>query len=60
MDGVNKAVEMLMAVSISNPKGRIKDYPHQLSGGMHQRAKIVIALCCTTPPCSSQTSPPQL
>ncbi len=40
------AIEMLDLVGIPSPRERLKDYPHQFSGGMRQRAMIAMALAC--------------
>lgn len=42
----NQAIEMLSRVGIPQPENRIDAYPHQLSGGMRQRAMIAMALIC--------------
>ncbi len=45
-EAINKAIEMLKSVGIPSPEKRVKEYPHELSGGMKQRAMIAMALSC--------------
>ncbi|MGY1717229.1 ABC transporter ATP-binding protein [Geodermatophilus nigrescens] len=46
-DAVAEATRLLDRVGIPDPSRRLKEYPHQLSGGMRQRALIAMALACS-------------
>ena len=45
-EATEKSIELLSAVGIPNPADRMKEYPHQFSGGMRQRVMIAMALQC--------------
>jgi peptide/nickel transport system ATP-binding protein len=45
-EGLARALDMLTRVRIPSPERRMKAYPHEMSGGMRQRAMIALALAC--------------
>lgn len=45
-EALERSIDLLQQVGIPSPGSRVRDYPHQLSGGMRQRAVIAMAIAC--------------
>ncbi|PKL51594.1 MAG: peptide ABC transporter ATP-binding protein [Nitrospira bacterium HGW-Nitrospira-1] len=45
-NAIDKSIELLRMVRIPSPEVRVKEYPHQMSGGMRQRVMIAMAIAC--------------
>jgi len=45
-DAMKRSIELLRMVRIPSPEVRVKEYPHQMSGGMRQRVMIAMAIAC--------------